>query len=165
MYTSYTRGTWHAASLAQSRAWRLQTCSEWYVGIKLSNIIEVANAFTSLFFAFPLLILIYVQILYYTITLKTSPHPRCLLPDVKRFRCHEESEKDSSHRELNSGHHCSAYCTGGDKCLSLTPDSHSACGVKTRLGIDYSLHKLYETFELRQFSALILAISKRRKQG
>ena len=43
-----TRGTWHAASLAQSRAWQLQTCSEWYVGIELSNIIEVANAFTSL---------------------------------------------------------------------------------------------------------------------
>ena len=30
--TYYTRGTLHAASLTQSRAWQLQTCSERYVG-------------------------------------------------------------------------------------------------------------------------------------
>ena len=43
VYTGYitTRGTRNAASLAQSRAWWLQTCSEWYVGMKLSK--EVAN--------------------------------------------------------------------------------------------------------------------------
>ena len=37
----YTRRTRHAASLTQSRAWRLQSCSEGYVGMKLSK--EVAN--------------------------------------------------------------------------------------------------------------------------
>ena len=28
------------------------------------------------------------------------------------------------------------YCTGGTECLSHTPGSHSACTVRTRLGVD-----------------------------
>ena len=40
-----TRNARHAASLMQSRAWWLQMYSEWYVGIKLSNIIEATINF------------------------------------------------------------------------------------------------------------------------
>ena len=31
------------------------------------------------------------------------------------------------------------YCTGGTECLSCTPGSHSACAVRTPLGVDWKV--------------------------
>ena len=74
----------------------------------------------------------------------------------------EESEKAGSRRELNPGHlwleppvfcHLATisgqpptltilymYYTGGTECPSRTPGSHSACAVRTPLGVDRKIH-------------------------
>ena len=31
------------------------------------------------------------------------------------------------------------YCTGGTECLSRTPGSHSACAIRTPLGVDWEI--------------------------
>ena len=31
------------------------------------------------------------------------------------------------------------YCSGGTECLSRTPGSHSACAVRTPLGVDWKI--------------------------
>ena len=70
-------------------------------------------------------------------------------------------DKAGSHQESNSGHlwlelpvlcHWATtarqpptltilymYCTGGTECLSHTPGSHSACAIRTPLGVDWKI--------------------------
>ena len=62
---------------------------------------------------------------------------------------HQESNPDiglsshSSATELQLDSHQpsqSYYCTGGLKCISLTPSSHSVCTIRTQLGLDLGWH-------------------------
>ena len=87
--------------------------------------------------------------------------------DSVEFRCYEvKIKKAGSHWESNPGHlwleppmlcHWATtagqpptftilyiYCTGGIECLSCTPGSHSACAVRTLLGVDLKIRTLFQ---------------------
>ena len=44
------------------------------------------------------------------------------------------------------------YCTSGTKCLSRTPGSHSACAVRTLLGVDWKALSIRKEPMLSSFS-------------
>ena len=99
------------------------------------------------------------QLITYSCMCQVMFRASCLMLEIKEYEAKiEESEKASRHRESNQGHlwleppllcHWATttgqpptltifymYCTGGTECLSHTPGSHSACTVRTLLGVN-----------------------------